>query len=247
MVGGTAGGSHTHNGVAHTHSEPAHGHSSATSGTGSSSSSATPNLNEAALDSHTHSVSFGTSGVGTSDSVASGATSGTTYEPPFHTLLAVENNSGGEDMPLNLIAMYRGTLASIPVPWKLCDGTNSTPDLRDKFIKCANVGGDVGTTGGTAGHDHTDPSAHDHGAMNHTHSVSVGGASGAGFGSSGAATHASQGHTHPGGTSHPTATTLDGTVQTVDNNADTQPAFRTVAYVQFQAHRVSRVPAMIGA
>lgn len=37
----------------------------------------------------------------------------------------------------NIIAIYSGDLASIPERWKLCDGTNGTPDLKDKFIRGA--------------------------------------------------------------------------------------------------------------
>lgn len=33
-----------------------------------------------------------------------------------------------------IIAMWSGTIATIPTGWVLCDGSNSTPDLRDKFI-----------------------------------------------------------------------------------------------------------------
>jgi hypothetical protein len=30
--------------------------------------------------------------------------------------------------------MWSGTNASIPLGWSLCDGSNGTPDLTDKFI-----------------------------------------------------------------------------------------------------------------
>ncbi|MDP3327219.1 hypothetical protein [Parvibaculum sp.] len=36
--------------------------------------------------------------------------------------------------PVGGIIMYSGLIADIPLPWRLCDGTNGTPDLRDKFI-----------------------------------------------------------------------------------------------------------------
>ena len=38
---------------------------------------------------------------------------------------------------------------NIPKFYKACDGTNGTPDLRDKFIKMAGTEGAVNTTGGT--------------------------------------------------------------------------------------------------
>ena len=52
------------------------------------------------------------------------------------------------------IAIWHGTLANIPSGWVLCDGTNSTPDLRDKFVRGAAAGADPGATGGTTEHYH---------------------------------------------------------------------------------------------
>ena len=37
-------------------------------------------------------------------------------------------------IPTGLISLWSGSIASIPSGWYLCDGNNSTPDLRDKFI-----------------------------------------------------------------------------------------------------------------
>ena len=36
--------------------------------------------------------------------------------------------------PSGGIVMWSGTIANIPTGWVLCDGQNSTPDLRDRFI-----------------------------------------------------------------------------------------------------------------
>lgn len=45
---------------------------------------------------------------------------------------------GGGGVPSKLIGMYDGPLANIGTGdlagWQLCDGTNGTPDLRDKFV-----------------------------------------------------------------------------------------------------------------
>ena len=59
-----------------------------------------------------------------------------------------------------MIIMWNSTVASIPSGWVLCDGNNSTPDLRDKFIVGAkqddsgtaktNVSGSLTQTGGSA-------------------------------------------------------------------------------------------------
>ena len=50
--------------------------------------------------------------------------------------------------------MWSGTLAAIPSGWNLCDGTNGTPDLRDRFIKGAGAAENPGATGGSATHSH---------------------------------------------------------------------------------------------
>lgn len=34
----------------------------------------------------------------------------------------------------NMVVFWAGTSLSIPSGWQLCDGTNDTPDLRDKFV-----------------------------------------------------------------------------------------------------------------
>lgn len=37
-------------------------------------------------------------------------------------------------VPSGFIGMWHGSAATIPSGWHLCDGTNGTPDLRDRFI-----------------------------------------------------------------------------------------------------------------
>jgi hypothetical protein len=47
------------------------------------------------------------------------------------------------------IIAFSGAIASIPTGWYLCNGSNGTPDLRDRFIIGAGSTYAVGTTGGT--------------------------------------------------------------------------------------------------
>ena len=51
-------------------------------------------------------------------------------------------------VPAGVIAMWSGTIATIPSGWALCNGSNGTPDLRDRFIIGASVdsGGQSVTT-----------------------------------------------------------------------------------------------------
>ena len=45
-------------------------------------------------------------------------------------------------IPSGLISLWSGTIANIPTGWYLCNGSNSTPDLRNKFI----IGADADVT-----------------------------------------------------------------------------------------------------
>lgn len=51
--------------------------------------------------------------------------------------------------PIGTIVVWSGTADNIPTGWQLCDGTNGTPDLRDKFVLGAGENHAVGETGGT--------------------------------------------------------------------------------------------------
>lgn len=57
---------------------------------------------------------------------------------------------GANRIPPGLIAMWSGSAANVPSGWALCDGSNGTPDLRDRFIVGAGGSYNVGSTGGTA-------------------------------------------------------------------------------------------------
>ncbi|MCH8979904.1 MAG: tail fiber protein [Armatimonadetes bacterium] len=63
-----------------------------------------------------------------------------------------------------VIVMWSGSIGSIPSGWALCDGTNGTPDLGDRFVLGTRPGTDPGQTGGSADHSH--------GIAEHTHKIS---------------------------------------------------------------------------
>ena len=56
-------------------------------------------------------------------------------------------------IPSGVITMWSGAISAIPAGWVICDGTNSTPNLTDRFVIHADAdsGGtnDVGDTGGS--------------------------------------------------------------------------------------------------
>ena len=62
-----------------------------------------------------------------------------------------------------MIIIWSGSLGSIPAGWVLCDGTNATPDLRNRFIAGAGNTYAVGAVGGSA----------DAIVVSHTHTATV--------------------------------------------------------------------------
>ena len=60
--------------------------------------------------------------------------------------------AGGGNVPTGVIVMWSGATNSIPAGWALCDGTNGTPDLRDRFVVGAGNSYGVWATGGEAAH-----------------------------------------------------------------------------------------------
>jgi len=66
-------------------------------------------------------------------------------------------------LPTGAIILWSGSLGSIPSGYVICDGTNSTPDLRDRFVIGAGSTYAVGATGGSA----------DSIVVSHTHTATV--------------------------------------------------------------------------
>lgn len=77
-------------------------------------------------------------------------------------------------VPKGVIVMWSGMIADIPSGWALCDGSNGTPDLRDKFIVGAqqddsgtaktNIAGILKKTGGSVNITEANLPSHIHGA-----------------------------------------------------------------------------------
>ena len=77
-------------------------------------------------------------------------------------------------VPSGVICMWSGTNANIPSGWYLCDGTNGTPDLRDRFIVGSGSSYTTGNTGGAASVTLTTAQmpSHTHSGPSHTHTFS---------------------------------------------------------------------------
>lgn len=87
----------------------------------------------------------------------------------------------GNAFVAGMIMLWSGSIASIPSGWALCDGSNGTPNLRDRFVVGAGSTYAVNATGGSAdaivvSHTHTATSSvTDPG---HTHNIMTNAGSG---------------------------------------------------------------------
>jgi len=101
-------------------------------------------------------------------------------------------------VPSGIISMWSGSIASIPSGWALCNGSNGTPDLRDRFVVGAGSSYNPGNTGGSnavtldgtqiPSHTHsvsgntTTGGSHDHGGATNTTGAHTHGTNSTGFG-----------------------------------------------------------------
>ena len=107
----------------------------------------------------------------------------------LYGIIGVQGTSG-TSIPTGLISLWSGSIGSIPSGWNLCDGSNGTPNLTDRFIVGAGSSYAVNGTGGAStaslvtanmpNHTHTatstvtDPS-HSHGSTVGSGFISNGG------------------------------------------------------------------------
>lgn len=232
-TGGSTTNAHT---ISHTHStQHSQGGYSGGPNTGNIAGQAGPS-EPSSSSGHRHYISLSSVAL-TSNSNSSIGSQSETVEPAHRTLNAYKNSSGNSILPQpGDIAMYVGSLDSIPSGWLLCDGNNSTPDMRSKFMKI-NASASASTTGGSNSHNHASQS-HTHTLPSHTHSGS-------------AATSPDDGQntrydgdahniwTNERSNPHSLSTVNNATgslasASTSANTSDNQPPYLTVAYVQMQ-------------
>jgi microcystin-dependent protein len=107
-----------------------------------------------------------------------------------------------------MIMLWSGSIASVPSGWALCDGTNGTPNLRDRFVVGAGTTYAVNATGGASTVTLAETNL-----PSHTHSISATGTSGS---SSVDHTHTFSGTTASAG-SHTHSITDPGHSHALDN------------------------------
>lgn len=245
-AGGTGGStSHNHT-IDHSHGSVLHGHTG-TSGydsdqqdrdydaDGTGGGPATPH--------HTHVITLD------STSETTGSYTGTspdkTVEVAYKKLMAIKNNSGGQNLPKGLIGMWLGTLANIPQGWNLCDGSGSTPDMRGYYLKSANDNTELENTGGQNTHSHSASNSHTHsitsGSHDHTGSSDYQDSQGTTTANPNGCAKA---HDHDVDTCSSSTSSLSST-QTSSQSSSNEPEYRTVAFLQAEYSLVNSSP-MLG-
>jgi len=157
----------------------------------------------------------------------------------------------GGPVPIGGIIMWSGEVAAIPEHWALCDGSNGTPDLRDRMVVGAGTTYTPGDTGGSATqashtghgthglhanhpthdpHSHSNEGSHDHTSHANRNDLVNGGSSSALINTN---NHDSDGlhnhdaHSHDGHSTH-TAHSSDGQISAHGTNL---PPYYALAYI----------------
>lgn len=222
-------GAHTHAGISHTHTSPNTGSAAGTNGT---FAGATPihwvsSHNHPVTATNADTAALASGGSGSSDAASPS-------DPPYRNVRMNQNTSGGASLPIGLIAAWRQSIGSIPENWQVCDGTNGTPDLLNRYPRAATTS--LGGAGGSpAAHSHSSP-AHTHTTASHGHAITVGASASTGSTNasvtSPAVTLSNVAHTHTSSNSASTTPTVGNASAGALQDTTTEPPFETVAFVQ---------------
>jgi microcystin-dependent protein len=139
----------------------------------------------------------------------------------------------GATIPAGLISMWSGSIGSIPSGWYLCDGSNGTPNLTDRFVIGAGLTYAVNGTGGVSTNTLVEANipAHTHTATSvvtdpsHSHGSTVG----SGFLSNGGSEQLAGGNNLNFGRPSTTATASTGiTVATTNASVGSGSSFTNI-------------------
>jgi len=112
----------------------------------------------------------------TGDSLLDGALKINSNFQEIYNALGDGSDLVGGYIPVGGIIMWSGSVASIPSGWDLCNGSNGTPDLRNRFVVGAGSGYAVDATGGSAdaivvSHNHSATSTTTIADAGHNHGI----------------------------------------------------------------------------
>jgi len=224
-TGGSA--THQHTGTTHSHTD-SHTHtiSFAASNTLYNTGSTAANN----IDSHTHPDLTSGAVVGGGLSEVACTYSAVSNDPPYYSVIFIKPTAPKPSLPNLGVYLYDGS--DTKSGHYVCDGSNSTPNLVNKYLKGAATNADAGATGGSTTNIHD--LTHTHTVASHTHASATSGAA-IGTrrldGNSGDWGYAVYTHTHTVTISGATTNTISGTPQ-LTTTETVEPAYRKLLTVQ---------------
>ena len=143
---------------------------------GTSGSSGNRNSGAASADgNHTHDFPNLTTTSAGGHSHSLGSTHSASHYPPYRKLYMIKSTSM-TPLPVGAILPFTEPLANRPTFFNHCNGSTydgvATPNLRDRFPLGA-TSGDLGNSGGSTSHSHSQPNVNSGGSHSHTFSGTV--------------------------------------------------------------------------
>lgn len=191
---GASSHSHTNPSATGTGGSHTHGLSGSTTTSANVTGADTEYRHDNFAKSHTHTVG-GTSVSGGSHSHTLSSTGSSSALPPYLRLYWIKATKNNQ-IPIKGVLVWNGAVENIPAGYYLCNGSNSTPDLRSKFVYGASADSHIGTTGGATSHTHTNSSTGTSSTHTHTLTPTIGGSSLYFTGSVNTTASARHGHSH---------------------------------------------------
>ena len=202
-----------------------------------------PNVTGAITASHTE--------LNALDGVTASATEINKLDGLTATTSQLNSLAAGGTIPTGGIIMWSGAVSAIPTGWVLCNGSNSTPDLRNRFVVGAGSTYAVNATGGTdsvslstanlPAHNHSFSGSgttntegnHTHGSVAQPHPTDTGRDGDSGSGSSGLNYSNRLGNSTGAAGSHNHTVSISGTTgnQGSGSSHENRPPYYALAYI----------------
>jgi hypothetical protein len=230
----TVTNSHTHSLNAHTHTVTVANGSASSTVTGSDSSGG------AATSTHNHANNPYTSSAMVSPTVGSSTPSYDAFSnnPPYYEVIFIKPTDPVAGLADDGICFVDSSDTKGMV---FCNGSSSTPDLRNKYLKGAATGGNAGGTGGTYTNVHTLTHTH---TDSHSHSSITTGAPTAKTRSDAGTGIAGSTHTHS--ITIPAYNTPSSDTPSITTIETVEPAYEKIVPVQNQTGSTLESVGMIG-
>lgn len=227
---GATGGSRTNvHSISHTHGTNSHSHANVTTGGSDNMGGEENGASGNQLKNHTHTVSFSSS-TQAINAYSGSLTTNETVEPAYKMLMAYQNKAGAvQGIPLNTIAMTVDSV--LPSGWSLCDGSEGTTDLSDKFIKITTSSANIGNTGGSNTHTHAAQNHSHTSSGSHHHTVYTATSTAQGFNGIGGGVDVIETHYHGNSTTSSVSASYSS-ASTSANSSSNQPPYSIVKYIQ---------------